>query len=313
MHMNNNNEALVSVIVVAYQSDKFILEVLDSVKMQTWKNIELIVTDDASKDKTVDKCIKWINDNRSRFYDIKLITAANNGGILTNCDRGLRNATGEWVKFIGADDILLENCIEDNMSVVNNNPEVSFVISDLIEIDENGNILKVSPNNRGLNYFMMNQSCKKKKLKAYARWPAFLNTPTFFYKRGLINDMLRPELGLRIYEDITAIFSIIDKGAVIYYLKIATVKYRIHNKATSRDSSLYNKREKEEYLIYKTYRKQYLSFCNLIDISVFIENWMRFKFKGINGHKGLSLFQKLSFFHWHLRLKDIEQKKLNNA
>lgn len=303
-------KTLVSVIVVAYQSDKFILDTLESIKLQTWSDIELIITDDASTDKTLQICNDWVEANKSRFIDTTILTVEENTGIPSNCDRGLSAAKGTWVKFIGADDILLENCIRDNMKTIISNPKVSLIISDLVEINATGQTLRVSPKNEGLNYFMKNQATKQKQLKAYARWSAFLNTPTFFYRRDLIKDIFNPDLDLKIHEDTFAIFKIINNGAKIYYLKRPTVKYRIHPKAISRDISLNDKREEEAYAIYKRYRREYLSAFNPIDLSVLFENWLRFRFKGINGHNGVTLFRKLSLFYWHLRAKGIEVKQL---
>lgn len=242
------------------------------------------------------------------FVKTKIITVSENTGIPANCYRGLKEAQGAWIKFIAADDILLENCITDNMEVMSNNPQISFIISDLIEINEIGQTLRKSPENKGLNYFMKNQASKKQQLKAYARWSAFLNTPTFFYKKELIQDIFNPELNLKIYEDTSAIFSILNKDVKIKYLKKPTVKYRIHDKAISRNIKLNKKREREAYKIFSNYRKEYLSIFNPIDLSVVFENWLRYKFKGINGHKGVALYQKISFFHWHLRLKGISMK-----
>ncbi|NLX80733.1 MAG: glycosyltransferase [Proteiniphilum sp.] len=299
--MDITENTLVSVIVVAYQSDKFILETLDSIRLQTWRNIELIITDDASTDKTVQICSDWLIQHKNCFANTEILTVSHNTGIPANCNRGLNAARGSWVKFIGADDILLESCIDDNMKAINNNPKTSFVLSDLIEINVDGEILRISPKNDGLNYFMRNQKTKKRQLKSYARWPAFLNTPTFFLKREIIQDAFKSDYDFKIFEDTISIFNIINKGAKILYIKTPTVKYRIHDKAISRNTKINDIREKEAYLIFNKYRKKYLSMFNIIDLSVIYESWIRFKFKGINGHKGELILQKLSFFYWLLK------------
>lgn len=300
--MDKADKLLVSIIVVAYQSDKFILDTLDSIKLQTWDKIELIITDDGSTDQTLQMSRSWISKNKNRFVDIKLISVAKNTGIPSNCDRGFNASKGDWIKFIGADDILLPDCIRDNMNCFNQNPDVSLIISDLIEINFNGKIIRVSPQNEGLNYFMRNQKSKNKKLKAYARWPAFLNTPTFFYKRQIVEEIYNNDNDLKIFEDTSSIFKIIEKGAIIEYMRVATVKYRIHDKAISRNTEMNNAREKESYHIYKRCRRQHLSLLNPIDLSVIYESWLRFKFKGVNGHKGTVILEKASLFYWYLRL-----------
>ena len=63
----NDDLQLVSVIIVTYNSGKYVLETLESVKQQTYKKIELIVTDDHSNDDTVEICQNWLNQNNKYF------------------------------------------------------------------------------------------------------------------------------------------------------------------------------------------------------------------------------------------------------
>lgn len=304
--MKMTDKPLVSVIVIAYQSSKFILETLESIKSQTWESVELIISDDGSADQTVPICLRWLSENKERFVSTTLLTVPHNTGIPANCERGFQPAKGEWIKFIAADDALLENCIEDNMAVVSQNEEVSFVISDLVEMDDKGQTIRTSPRNEGLIYFMQRQENKKQQLKAYARWPAFLNTPTFFYKRGLLENPFKSDFELRIFEDTSAIFNIINRGAKIFYLRKPTVKYRIHTNAISRNEKFNERREKESYQIFKNLRREYLSPFNPIDLSVFYESWLRFKYKGVRGYKGITMLRKLSLFYWYLRFNGVK-------
>ena len=114
--ITNNNDTLekqplVSIIVITYNSSKYVLETLESAKAQTYQNIELIVSDDCSIDNTVEICREWIENNKERFVRTELITAEKNTGIPANCNRGVKAAQGEWVKLIAGDDILYNNCI----------------------------------------------------------------------------------------------------------------------------------------------------------------------------------------------------------
>ena len=56
---------LVSVIVVSYNSEKTIIETLDSILMQTYKNIEIVVSDDKSSDRTISIVKEWMQKNGS--------------------------------------------------------------------------------------------------------------------------------------------------------------------------------------------------------------------------------------------------------
>lgn len=84
--------------MAAYNAEKTIAYAIESVLCQTYKNIELIICDDASTDATLDT-INEINDAR-----IKVITNEKNMGAGTARDRAISYAAGKWVAFIDADD-----------------------------------------------------------------------------------------------------------------------------------------------------------------------------------------------------------------
>jgi alpha-1,3-rhamnosyltransferase len=103
---------LVSIIVVTYNSSKYVLETLNSISKQTYSELELIVSDDCSTDNTLDICKKWIDNHKNIFVKSYVIQTPKNGGICRNYNFALNHANGEWVKYIAGDDILEDNCIE---------------------------------------------------------------------------------------------------------------------------------------------------------------------------------------------------------
>lgn len=104
---------LVSIVVITYNSAKYILETLDSIKEQNYKNLELIISDDYSTDSTTQICEEWLKINKKRFVKTHLVTSPINTGIPANCNRGYRLAQGEWIKGIAGDDLLLKDCIKN--------------------------------------------------------------------------------------------------------------------------------------------------------------------------------------------------------
>lgn len=302
--MNNTSTPLVSIIIITYNSSRYVLETLESVKAQTWDNIQLIVSDDASKDNTVQVCTDWIEENRQRFYEAKIITVEKNTGIAANCNRGIQATTGEWVKLIAGDDALLDNCIADNLAYAGRFSKASFIVSEVLEMDEYSVPAEKKTINEGLIFFANRQSVREQ-LKAYARWPVFLNTPTFFYKRDLINSIGFCDEEFKIYEDMSMVFKIIGKGFKIHYMNTPTVRYRIHKSSLSRNDSVENLRKREALKIFDKYRKQNLNIFNPIDLSIYYENWLRYKYKGFNGHKGVPLLMKLSLFYWYLKFNGV--------
>lgn len=103
---------LVSVIVVTYNSSKYVLETLESIYRQSYSDIELIVSDDCSTDNTLAVCTQWVDDNKNRFVQADVVKTPSNGGICHNYNYALQLAKGDWIKYIAGDDILEDNCIE---------------------------------------------------------------------------------------------------------------------------------------------------------------------------------------------------------
>ena len=96
-----NEEILVSVIIPAYNAEKYIAFCLDTVTAQTYRNLEIIVVDDGSKDSTGKICDEYAEkDSR-----IKVIHQDNKGVAQTR-NVGLDNASGEYFAFIDSDDYI---------------------------------------------------------------------------------------------------------------------------------------------------------------------------------------------------------------
>ena len=303
--MKNIEKSLVSVVLITYNSSRYVLETLESVRNQTWDNIELIVSDDGSTDDTITICSNWLTENKDRFYNTVFITVTENTGIPANCNRGLRAVNGQWVKIISGDDILLNNCISDNLDYAQRFPESSFIVSDVKEIDENSIIVRDEVVNEGLNY-IAKMSSVKKQLKAYTRWPVFLNVPTFFCKTEVIVKVGYCDEEFKIYEDTTMVIRIFEQGSRMHYMKKPSVAYRIHNNSISRSGEMNDRREKEFFKVFKKYRTNHLNILNPLDLSVYYESWLRFKYKGIYGIRGDSILRKMSLLYWYMKFHGVK-------
>lgn len=132
--MKKNNIPIVSVVVITYNSSKYILECLDSIYNQTYKDVELIISDDCSKDNTVDICREWLSEKKDRFVRTELITVEKNTGTSANCNRGFKSSSGEWIKLIAGDDALLSNCISDNVEYISNHDGINILFSKVVPI-----------------------------------------------------------------------------------------------------------------------------------------------------------------------------------
>jgi glycosyltransferase involved in cell wall biosynthesis len=109
----HNENPLVSICIPAYNSEEFILQTLSSVLDQTYKNIEVIVVDDGSNDGTVSK-INLIKDFRLKF-----VSQSNKGASVAR-NTAYKLSSGTYIKFMDADDVLSENCIEQQVNALLN-------------------------------------------------------------------------------------------------------------------------------------------------------------------------------------------------
>lgn len=114
------NLPLVSVCVIAYNSSKTILETLDSIKLQTYQFVELLIGDDCSSDDTMKCCRNWLEQHADRFVNVRYIRSEKNRGIAANCNQVWKIAQGEWIKSIAGDDLLLPHCLEESVRFAQN-------------------------------------------------------------------------------------------------------------------------------------------------------------------------------------------------
>lgn len=114
-------QPLITVIIPAYNCEDFIRHAIESVLNQTYRNIELIVVDDGSTDRTP-QVVSRYGDN------VKYIKQAN-GGVSKSRNTGIRHSRGEYIAFLDADDIWDRNKLEIQMICFRKYPEVKMIFS----------------------------------------------------------------------------------------------------------------------------------------------------------------------------------------
>ena len=104
----------VTILIPVYNGSNFIKQAIESAINQTYTNIEIIVIDDGSTDKgKTEKAVK------SFGKKVKYIKKEN-GGVASALNRGIKEATGEYISWLSHDDIYLPNKIEKEIEVLNN-------------------------------------------------------------------------------------------------------------------------------------------------------------------------------------------------
>ena len=223
------NEPLVSVVVFTYNSEKYVIETLESVKAQTYQNIELVISDDCSSDETCILCNKWIDKNGSFFNGIKLITYPRNTGIVFNLNRGLKAASGEWIKIIAGDDLLLEQSIHKYVQFVSSNV-CNVVAAKRYYFYNNDPDQRRSKDDH--NIFNQKGISNKEQYQIALRGFGAPHN-TWFFRKKFIEAIGYYDEKFPMMEDWSMKIRVLNSGEKIYFCDQYTLLYRVHQDSVS--------------------------------------------------------------------------------
>ncbi len=125
---------LISVIVPVYKVQDYLEECVDSIKKQTYKNLEIILVDDGSPDNSGKMCDELAKEDER----IKVIHKEN-GGLSDARNAGMDIATGKYITFVDSDDFIPENAIEKMYNPLESNG-ADFVTANYIYCSEDGTL-----------------------------------------------------------------------------------------------------------------------------------------------------------------------------
>lgn len=121
----------VSVVIPAYNSAKYLPETIESIISQSFKDIEIIIVDDASTDNTSD-IIARINSSDIRYVRLE----ENHGGPSRPRNIGIQKAKGEFIAFCDSDDLFVPGRLSTAIKFLRNNPDMGMVFTDAQKFDE---------------------------------------------------------------------------------------------------------------------------------------------------------------------------------
>ena len=131
-----SNNPLVSILIATYNSENFIKETLDSVLNQTYKNLEIVLCDDASSDNTVN----ILKEYQKKDERVKIIQNNKNLGISLNMNNGSRQCNGKYIAILDGDDWAYPYRIEEQVKLMEENPKVVLCSGYMDICDETLNV-----------------------------------------------------------------------------------------------------------------------------------------------------------------------------
>lgn len=113
----------VSVFLPVYNQEKFVEDAIESVLAQDYPNLEIVIGDDGSTDSTVFIVKKY----KEKFPNLfKLILSETNTGITANCNRILKECTGEYIALFAGDDVWLPNKLHTQIACLQQNEDAAL-------------------------------------------------------------------------------------------------------------------------------------------------------------------------------------------
>jgi len=207
-----NGKGLVSIIIPCYNCSDFIIETIESVMKQSYKELELIIIDDFSYDNTVE-IINNINDNR-----IRLFQNDKNYGAAVSRNRAIKKAKGKWIAFLDSDDIWLPDKLEKQLDFMIEN-DYSFTCTNYEKINANGKkIGKIHKSKQKADY---------KKVLFYNP----VGNSTVMYNVEKIGKVKIPEIQKR--NDYALWLKILKSEKYIYGFNEITTQYRVRKNSIS--------------------------------------------------------------------------------
>ena len=205
---------LVSVITPVYNAGKVIEETIKSVFNQTYKNIELVLVDDCSKDNSAEIIGKY----RDVFPGIIYFLQPKNMGAGAARNKALELARGQYVAFLDADDLWLPEKTEKQLNLMAERKS-PFSYTAIEMIDEEGNTIKGKRN--------LKESCDYK----YLLHNTIIATSSVIVDRVVLGDFRMPLR--RGGQDYATWLKLLREGTVACGINEALVRYRVGSNSLS--------------------------------------------------------------------------------
>lgn len=222
----NTSLPLVTVIATCYNHERFALDCLESIRAQTYPNIQLIITDDSSTDHSAEIISDWIRANQIECH---FICHTQNVGLTTTLNEVLEIATGEYIAVLATDDIWLPDFLSKFINrFANLSSDFGIVYGNAYVIDEEGNYLPTL--RKRYEYHPEGYILKNLIKETFLTSCAVVMRKSYIEKIGFYNEDL-------CYEDFDLWTRLAEVCKFAYYPEILA-KYRIVSTAMSQSRTV---------------------------------------------------------------------------
>jgi len=221
--MKQKNKPAISVVMSAYNSEKYIGEAIESILNQSFRNFEFIIINDGSIDKTLEIIKRYSKkDNR-----IRLIDNGKNLGLIKSLNRGLKSAKGKYIARMDADDISLRERFKVQYNYLEENPSIFLIGTGAFIVNEEDK--KTGRFNPVVGYKRISKQIVKGNI---------IYHPTIMLRNGF-GVFYRDKM--RYCEDYDLYLRLLSSGKKINNLSLPLLRYR---KRKDSITSIYNVKQK---------------------------------------------------------------------
>ncbi|MCG2779443.1 MAG: glycosyltransferase [Weeksellaceae bacterium] len=237
-------QPLVTIICACYNQSVFCIESLESIKKQTYKNLEIIIWDDASKDDSVQKIENWIQQNSD--LNIRFLKNTENKGICKSLNYAYSFATGKYLQILALDDILLENKIEKHVGILENSKQDdALVFTDAYLMNNDSTIYQ----NKFIAFHKKYLSLESGNFFEDLLVKNYIPAMSVLYKRSVLQKVGLWDENL-IFEDYDMMLRIAKEHNFIFDDNVSVI-YRMHQDNTHKKLS--NQIDQSVFRIYQKY------------------------------------------------------------
>lgn len=220
------NDPLVSILIPIYNHEKYLLECLNNLLKIDYQNIEIILCNDGSTDRSYDFAKEWCKE-QTKYHAVLLSQL--NQGICKTLNRLIKNASGEYLVFCASDDYLTIDSIKQRVTFLEAHKDKEACIGDAYLIDQNSRVVSKSAMKHLYN---ANYNALENKIvsELVLRWsvvgPSLLIRKSAYEKYGYYDENL-------IIEDRDFYLRILAENKLCFMPKVVAA-YRVHTDNISR-------------------------------------------------------------------------------
>ncbi|MGM0598309.1 MAG: glycosyltransferase family 2 protein [Candidatus Rifleibacteriota bacterium] len=213
------NNPLISVCMPAYNHEKFVVEAVKSVLRLDYNNLEFILINDGSNDKTNERIKPILNICQASLKRFEYRNRPNKG-LTPTLNEGLAWADGKYFMVVASDDILLPEKIKILLPILEKDSRISAAFGGYELIDEEGKVLKIQ---KGMDHW---HSFEELIMQKYIP-----SGPAALLRRDAVQNVGGYDSNIKI-EDWYMWLKLSDAGGKLRSLPVPVAKYRIHDSNT---------------------------------------------------------------------------------